>query len=91
MKDICEHARNIFLDKFFVDCIIEGMKNKVSFVRNAFIGFSHELIKKMHKVIGEKKEEIGDHIKNLIECYTELLGRVSLPQKEGRKELNRIV
>ena len=52
MRDICEHARHLFLDSFFIDCIIEGMKNKVSFVRNAFIGFSHEMTKKMHKVIG---------------------------------------
>jgi len=74
MKDICDHARNIFIDDFFINCIIEGMKNKVSFVRNAFIAFSNEMTMKMHKVIGERKQEIGDHVTKFILCYTELLG-----------------
>jgi len=74
MKDIRDHARQIFIDDFFIDCIIEGMKNKVSFVRNAFIAFSNEVTIKMHKVIGEEKKHIGDHVTKLILCYTDLLG-----------------
>jgi len=55
MSEICEHARSIFEETRFLNCIKDGMNNKVSFVRYAYIEFSKEFIIRMHEVVGSNK------------------------------------
>jgi hypothetical protein len=54
------------------------MRNKVSFVRYAFIAFCNYIVEKMHDVIGDNKMQIGNHVVALTGTFTELLGLVDL-------------
>ena len=55
MSEICEHARTIFEETLFLNCIKDGMNNKLSFVRYAYIEFSKEFVMRMHEVVGHNK------------------------------------
>ena len=78
MQEICDHARKIFEEKHFIMCICDGMQNKVSFVRYAFIAFCNYIVEKMHVVIGDNKLQIGNHIVELTNTFTGLLGMVDI-------------
>jgi hypothetical protein len=71
-------------------CIKEGMCNKVSFVRYAFISFAEEMVKKMHEAIGDKKKKVSQHITDLTLCFTELLGFVDVMPITGDETQKRV-
>jgi hypothetical protein len=83
MSEICEHARGIFEDNYFVDCIKDGMNNKQSFVRYAYIEFSKEFVIRMHEVVGFNKPLISNHVVGLIQTYADLLGLVNVNSKNN--------
>ena len=83
-KKMRDHAQDLFLDDLFVDkCIIKGLENETSFVRNAFIKFSSDIVVKMHEIIGpfskqdnytkNNSKKLSMHIEKFINKYTVLL------------------
>lgn len=63
-KADCER---IFKDHFFIDSIVKGMKNEVSFVRQHFIQFATMIMPLMNTLI--KPSDFTAHIKKFIECF----------------------
>jgi hypothetical protein len=63
-KADCER---IFKDPVFIESIVKGMKNEVSFVRYHFIQFATTIVPLMNSLI--KPQDFTVHIKKFIDCF----------------------
>lgn len=72
-KKDCER---VFKSPFFIDSLIKGLRNEVSFVRYHFIQFIVILIPTMKDII--KVEDLKVHIQKLIDCFCNLLNHVDV-------------
>ncbi|CDW85800.1 n-terminal domain-containing protein [Stylonychia lemnae] len=64
----------IFSDASFIDSIVKGMKNEVSFVRYHFIQFATTIVPFMLKLINP--QVFNSHIKKFVDCFCGLLRNV---------------
>jgi hypothetical protein len=72
-KSDCER---VFKEPYFIDSIIKGLRNEVSFVRYHYIQFVTNVIPLMHKLI--RADDLKLHLQKLIDCYCNLLSHVDV-------------
>lgn len=87
-KQIMWNARTLFEETKFINTIVDGMKNEVSFVRYHYILFAQKVVPFMKEIMTSEKQV--EHIKTLFQCFCELLHScdVSAYTKENKKKSN---
>jgi hypothetical protein len=51
LRAITENAKNLFQKPLFLDCVVDGMKNEVAFVRYHYILFAQKIIPFMKDIL----------------------------------------
>jgi len=84
---IKENAENIFTTELFLDCIIEGMKNEISFVRYHFIQFSERIMPYVQTNISLQAKFQAVHVKKLVLCFCDLLAIADVSQYQQQNQI----
>jgi hypothetical protein len=61
----------VYREPILIECLIKGMKNEVSFVRNHFIEFTKTMMEPFKKHLNA--QDFSKHITKLIECFCFLM------------------
>ena len=85
-KQIAWNARTLFDETKFIQTIVDGMKNEVSFVRYHYILFAQKVVPFMKEIMTSEKQV--KQIKTLFLSFCELLHScdVSAYTKENKKK-----
>ena len=82
MRPFAESARSLFEAPEFFACFTDGLRTEGAFVRYHYIQFTQKLVPLMQKVV--QPEKLAGHVKNLIDCFCELLNLADISAYEAQ-------